>query len=163
MPPSRQSYARSFLQRSWKWIASLASLLVLLSGLLTYFPLLTVDPGTPLDPNDFTSYPFSITNDSPLPLFGVYATCVLYDAKSIGDFHINNMGTNTRGEKVTLWPHQKTTPPCFSGIRLHMSIKKGTEIVTVYYHVFLWPFPVSTSRSFMAVLNSDGHTVFLAQ
>lgn len=150
--------------KAWKSITWITSFLVAISGLFSYFPLLTIDAGTPLDPSDFATYPFSVTNDGPLPLFHVTTTCTLYRAVTREGTLINDVGYDGSGESVlTLYPHQKTTPNCFAAMHFHTSLQSGMEEVTASYYTFLWPFRGHTSRHFRAVLNSEGHTVFLPQ
>jgi hypothetical protein len=69
-------YLLQWLRRLAKWFAALVALLVTASGLLAYWPLLTVAVGPPLDPADPFSCPVLITNDSPLPIFPIRALCV---------------------------------------------------------------------------------------
>src|SRR5262249_15771915 len=106
----------SSLKQVVKWISVAVLLCTFLSGLMLFAPILTVDVGAPLDPNNPLSYPFIVSNEVLVPLFGVTISCRYEEVKFEGE---ETLDTKTLGSEETLsmmGPHQKTTAPCQRGV-----------------------------------------------
>ena len=153
----------SFRKQVVKWISVTILICTSLSGLMTFAPVLTVDVGTPLDPNNPFSSPFIVSNAMIVPLFGVTISCKYDELKFEGG---GTFDTNTLGSVETLSimaPHQKTTAPCQRGFNSNAPLKSGIATIAVSYSPFLWPFKKSTIRQFKAEMNADKKTIWLPQ
>ena len=128
---------------------------------MTFAPVLTVDVGVPRDPNNPLSYPFIVSNNMIVPLFGVTISCRYDEVKFEGE---ETFDTNTLGSEDTLsimGPHQKTTAPCQRGFNIKAPLKSGIVTIGVSYSPFLWPFKTSTIRQFKAEVNADKTAIWL--
>lgn len=160
-PDTTTARARQYILRIGKWITGPITVLACISGLLTFYPVITVDVGSPLDPNNPFSYPFIVTNDTILPLFSVNISCRfdkgIFDGGGI--FDDNTIGTSDI--LPIMAPHRKTTAPCHTGYRVNFPLKSGIATITISYYPFLWPIKTFVSRSFNAAMNSDNKTIWL--
>lgn len=153
----------SSLKQVVKWISIAVLICTLLSGLMTFAPVLTVDVGVPRDPNNPLSYPFIVSNDMIVPLFGVTISCRYDEVKFEGE---ETVDTKTLGSEETLslmGPYQKTTAPCQRGVNITTPLKSATVTIAVSYSPFLSPFKTSTIRQFKADMNADKKALWLPQ
>jgi hypothetical protein len=155
---------RQRLAKLSKWFLSVVSALVVLSGLLSYMPLISVDVGPPINVNDPFSYPYIVSNDSLLPLFYVDISCTFKGGEFAGGGgSFNNNSINVTNILAYMAPHQRTTAPCNLGYSISVPLQKGTVSIDLSYHSFVWPLRTVTSRSFQAVLTSENKTIWLPQ
>ena len=130
---------------------------------MTFAPVLTVDVGAPLDPNNPFSYSFIVSNDMIVPLFGVTIACTYHDVEFEGGGTLDNTAAGSEDTFSMMAPHQKTPAPCQKGINMTAPLKSGTATIAVNYSPFLWPFKTSTIRKFKADITSDKKTTWLPQ
>jgi hypothetical protein len=151
----------SSLKRAVKWISVTILICAALSGLMAFLPVLTVDVGTPQDPNNPFSYPFIVSNNMLVPLFGVTIVC-----REEGTFEGGETFDNKSNSEETLsmmGPHRKATAPCHRGFDMKAPLASGTVTVAVSYSPFLWPFKLSTIRQFKTDMNADKKTIWISQ
>ena len=153
----------SQLQKIWRWIGGAITVLVCISGLLTFYPALTVDVGSPLDANNPFSYPFIVTNDTILPLFNVNISCHLDNVLLLDGGRFSNGAIKTEQTLSIMVPHQKTTAPCHRAIYTDSPATRGIVAIAVSYYPFLWPIKTSTTRYFGAEMTADKKTIWLPQ
>ena len=138
-----------------KWISIGVLICSLLSGLMTFAPVLTVDAGTPLDSNNPFSYPFIVSNNMMVPLFGVTIACKYHDVELEGGGTLDNTAAGSEETFSVMTPHQKTTAPCPKEMNMTAPLKSGTITIAVSYSPFLWPFKTSTIRHFKTEIAAD--------
>ena len=161
-PPVTTSQPPSSLKQVVKWISIAVLICTLLSGPMTFAPVLTIAVGAPQDPNNSFSYPFIVSNNMPVPLFGVTISCREEGIFEGGETFDNKTGDSE--ETLTIMaPHRTTTAPCHRGFNINAPIESGTVTVGVSYSPFLWPFKSSTIRQFKADMNADKKTMWLPQ
>ena len=151
----------SSLKQVVKWISVAVLLCTFLSGLMLFATVLTVDVGAPRDPDNPLSYPFIVSNEMLVPLFGVTISCRYDEVKFEG---AETVDTKTLGSEETLsmmGPHQKTTAPCQRASNTNAPLKSGIVTIGVSYSPFLWPFKTSTIRQFKAEMNADNKVIWL--
>ena len=162
-PPATTNQPPSSLKQVVKWISIAVLICTLLSGLMTFAPILTVDAGAPLDPNNPFSSPFIITNNMIVPLFGVTIACKYHDVEFEGGGILDNTAAGSEETFSVMAPHQKTTAPCQKGINMNASLKSGIVTIGVNYSAFLWPFKTSTTRHFKTEISAGKKTIWLPQ
>jgi hypothetical protein len=153
----------STLKEVVKWISIAILISSLLSGLMTFAPVLTVDAGVPLDSNNPFSYPFIVSNNMIVPLFGVTIACKYHDVQLEGGGTLDNTAADSEEMFPVMAPHQKTTAPCQKGITMNAPLKSGIVTIAVNYSAFLWPFKTSTIRHFKTEISADKKTTWLPQ
>ena len=153
----------SFRKQVVKWISIAVLICTLLSGLMTFAPVLTVDAGAPLDPTNPFSYPFIVSNNMLVPLFGVTISCKYHKVEFEGGGTLDNNAAGSEETLSIMAPRQKTTAPCQKGINMSAPLKSGTVTIAVNYSPFLWPFKTSTIRKFKAEITTDKKTMWLPQ
>ena len=162
-PPVTTKQPPSSLKEVVKWISIAVLICTLLSGLMTFAPILTVDAGAPRDPNNPFSYPFIVSNNMIVPLFGVTISCKFHDVEFEGGGTLDNNAAGSEETFSIMAPHQKTTAPCQKGINMNAPLKNGAVTIAVNYSAFLWPFKTSTIRHFKTELTADKKTTWLPQ
>ena len=160
-PPIIRNQPPSSLKRAVKWISVTVLICAALSGLMAFAQVLTIDVGTPQDPNDPFSYPFIVSNNMPVPLFGVTLVCREEGTFEGGETFDNK--TNSEETLSVMGPHRKTTAPCHKGFDIKAPLASGTVSIGVSYSPFLWPFKMSAIRQFKAEVNADKKTLWLPQ
>ena len=153
----------SSLKQAVKWISIAVLICTLLSGLMTFASVLTIDAGAPLDSNNSFSYPFIVSNNMIVPLFGVTISCKYHDVEFEGGGTLDNSATGSEEMLFVMAPHQTTTAPCQKGITMNAPLKSGIVTIAVNYSPFLWPFKTSTIRHFKTEITADKKTIWLPQ
>ena len=153
----------STLKEVVKWISIAVLICTLLSGAMTFAPILTVDAGAPLDSNNPFSSPFIVSNNMIVPLFGVTVACKYHDVEFEGGGTLDNAAAGSEETFSVMAPHQKTTAPCQKGINMKAPLKSGIVTIAVKYSAFLWPFKTSTIRHFKTEIAADKKTLWLPQ
>ena len=74
---------------------------------MTFAPVLTVDVGAPLDPNNPFSYPFIVSNAMIVPLFGVTISCKYDEVTFEGEGPFDNTTVGSEETLSIMAPHQK--------------------------------------------------------
>ena len=162
-PPVTAKQPPSSLKQVVKWISIAVLICTLLSGVMTFAPVLTVDAGAPRDPGNPFSSPFIVSNNMIVPLFGVTIACKYHDVEFEGG---GTLDSNAAGSEETfsiMAPYQKTTAPCHKGFDMNAPLKSGTVTIAVAYSPFLWPFKTSTIRHFKTEITADKKTLWLPQ
>jgi len=101
-PPSM---LKGWLAKFWKYLVGI----ITFCGVLSFFPLISIDAGSQLDSDNQFSIPFIVSNDGLIPLRNVQITCRFDNLAFEGD---NRMISSTAGPELRqtwLAPHQKTT------------------------------------------------------
>lgn len=162
-PDTTTAPVRQYILKIGKWITGSITALACISGLLSLWPVLTVDVGSPLDPNDPFSYPFIVSNDAIYPLFSVNISCKFDHGRfeTGGSFDRNIVGSTKTISVMS--PHQRLTAPCHTGFSMDAPLKSGSVAITVSYYPFLWPIKTFVSRSFRAAMTADKRTIWLPQ
>jgi hypothetical protein len=160
-PPIITTQPPSSLKRAVKWISITVLICASLSGLMAFFPVLTIDVGTPQDPNNPFSYPFIVTNNMVVPLFGVTIVCREEGTFEGGETFDNK--SNAEEILSMMGPHRKTTAPCHKGFDMKAPLASGTVSIGVSYSPFLWPFKMSAIRQFKTDMNADKNSIWLPQ
>jgi hypothetical protein len=153
----------STLKEVVKWISIAVLICTLLSGAMTFAPILTVDAGAPKDPSNPFSSPFIVSNNMIVPLFGVTIACKYHDVELEGGGTFDNTAAGSEETFSMMAPHQKTTAPCPKEINMSAPLKSGTVTIAVSYSPFLWPFKTSTIRHFKTEMAADKKTIWLPQ
>ena len=161
-PPITTNQPPSSLKRTVKWISVTILICAALSGLLAFLPVLTVDVGTPQDPNNPFSYPIIVSNNLLVPLFGVTIVC-REEGTFEGGETFDNKAAASEETLSMMGPHRKATAPCHRGFDMKAPLASGTVTVGVSYSPFLWPFKLSTIRKFKAEVNADKTTLWLPE
>jgi len=147
-----------------KIIGATITLLVTLSGVLAYWPLVAIDVGPSLDSDNPFSYPFIISNDGILPLFGVSVSCIFDKGKFEGGVLFENNRMVFENKLQIMAPHQKTTAPCHRMFGLKgMTLISASTTIAVSFYPALWPSRTSVSRSFRAELTDGKGIVWLPE
>ena len=162
-PPAPTKQPPSFRKQVVKWISVTILICTSLSGLMTFAPVLTVDVGAPLDPNNPFSSPFIVSNDMIVPLFGVTIKCKYDEVTFEGGGPFDNTTVGSEETLSIMAPHQKTTAPCQRGFNINAPLKSGITTIAVSYSPFLWPFKTSKIRQFKAEMNADKKIIWLPQ
>ena len=162
-PPITTNQPPSSLKQVVKWISIAVLICTLLSGLMTFAPILTVDAGAPRDPNNPFSSPFIITNNMIVPLFGVTIACKYHDVEFEGGGTLDNSTAGSEDTFFIMTPYRKITAPCQKGINVNAPLKSGIVTVAVNFSPFLWPFKTSTIRHFKTEISADKKTTWLPQ
>jgi hypothetical protein len=153
----------SSLKQVVKWISIAVLICTLLSGLMTFASVLTIDVGAPLDSNNSFSYPFTVSNNMIVPLFGVTISCKYHDVEFEGGGTLDNTAAGSEDMLFVMAPHQTTTAPCQKGLNMTAPPKSGIVTIAVNYSPFLWPFKTSTIRHFKTEITADKKTIWLPQ
>ena len=161
-PPITTNQPPSSLKRAVKWISITILICASLSGVMAFFPVLTIDVGTPKDPNDPFSYPFIVSNNMVVPLFGVTVVCREEGTFEGGETFDNKTDSSEKTLSM-MGPHGKATAPCHKGFDIKAPLASGTVTVAVSYSPFLWPFKMSAIRQFKADMNADKNSIWLPQ
>ena len=162
IPPIIRNQPPSSLKRAVKWISVSVLICAALSGLMAFAPVLTIDVGTPQDPNNPFSYPFIVSNNMLVPLFGVTLVC-REEGKFEGGGTFDNKTDGSEETLPIMAPHRKTTAPCHRGFDIKAPLESGTVTVAVSYSPFLWPFKLSTIRQFKTDMKADKKPIWLPQ
>ena len=162
-PPVPTKQPPSTLKEVVKWISIAVLICTLLSGVMTFAPILTVDVGAPQDPNNPFSSPFIVSNNMIVPLFGVTIACKYHDVEFEGGGTLDNTAAGPEETFSVMAPHQKTTAPCQKRITINAPLRSGTATIAVNYSAFLWPFKTSTIRHFKTEITADKKTLWLPQ
>jgi hypothetical protein len=135
---------------------------IVVGGLFTYLPLLTIDAAAPIEPENPFSFPFIVTNDSVLPLRHMECSCELNasDQKNIG--FVNSSFVNGSAPVAWLGAHEKRTVHCYEFF-YDVGHVKGTQTIRVIYYPFPYFIQRRTVRTFYAQTNGAGQTVWLPQ
>lgn len=161
-PPTITNQPPSPLKRAVKWISVTILICASLSGLMAFAPVLTIDVGTPQDPNNPFSYPFIVSNNMLVPLFGVTIVC-REEGKFEGGGTFDNKTDGSEETLSIMAPHRKATAPCHRGFNITAPLESGMVTIGVSYSPFLWPFKMSTIRQFKADINADKKILWLPQ
>jgi hypothetical protein len=153
----------SSLKQVVKWISIAVLICTLLSGLMTFASVLTIDAGAPVDSNNSFSYPFVVSNNMIVPLFGVTISCKYHDVEFEGGGTLENAAAGSEEMFFVMAPHQATTAPCQKGINVNAPLKSGMVTIGVNYSPFLWPFKTSTIRHFKTEITADKKTIWRPQ
>ena len=153
----------SSLKQVVKWISIAVLICSLLSGLMTFASVVTIDAGAPLDSNNSFSYPFIVSNNMFVPLFGVTISCKYHDVEFEGGGTLDNTAAGSEEMLFVMAPHQTTTAPCQKGMNMNAPLKSGIVTIAVNYSPFLWPFKTSTIRHFKTEITADKKTIWLPQ
>jgi hypothetical protein len=161
-PPIVTNQPPSPLKRAVKWVSVTILICAALSGLMAFAQVVTIDVGTPQDPNNPFSYPFIVTNNMLVPLFGVTVVCK-EEGKFEGGGTFDNKADGSEETLAMMAPHRKATAPCHRGVTLNAPLESGAVTVAVSYSPFLWPFKLSAIRQFKAEVNADKKITWLPQ
>ena len=161
-PPVISTQQPSSLKRAVKWVSVTILICASLSGLMAFAPVLTIDVGTPQDPNNAFTYPFIVSNNMLVPLFGVTVVC-REEGKFEGGGTFDNKTDGSEETLPIMAPHRKATAPCHRGFEMKAPLESGTVTIAVSYSPFLWPFKLSAIRQFKAEVNADKKTLWLPQ
>ncbi len=153
----------SSLKQVVKWISIAVLICTLLSGLMTFATVLTIDVGAPLDSNNSFSYPFIVSNNMIVPLFGVTISCKYHDVEFEGGGTLDNTAAGSEDMLFVMAPHQTTTAPCQKGMNMTAPPKSGIVTIAVNYSPFLCPFKNSTLRHFKTEITADKKAIWLPQ
>ena len=162
-PPAITKQPPSTLKEVVKWISIAVLICTLLSGAMTFAPILTVEAGAPGDPSNPFSSPFIVSNSMIVPLFGVTIACKYHDVELEGGGTLDNTAAGSEETFSMMAPHQKTTAPCPKEINMTAPLKSGIVTIAVNFSPFLWPFKTSTTRKFKAEITPDNKTTWLPQ
>ena len=162
-PPVTTKQPPSTLKEVVKWISIAVLICTLLSGAMTFAPILTVDAGAARDPNNPFSYPFIVSNNMIVPLFGVTIACTYHDVEFEGGGTLDNTAAGSEDTFFIMAPHRKITAPCPKEMNMNAPLKNGTVTIAVSYSPFLWPFKTSTIRHFKTDITADKKTLWLPQ
>ena len=160
-PPVTTKQPPSTLKEVVKWISIAVLIGTLLSGAMTFAPILTVDAGAARDPNNPFSSPFIVSNNLIVPLFGVTIACKYHDVEFEGGGTLDSNAASSEETFFIMAPYQKTPAPCQKGFDMNAPLKSGTVTIAVNYSPFLWPFKTSTTRHFKAEITADKKTLWL--
>ena len=152
----------STLKEVVKWISIAVLICTLLSGAMTFAPILTVDAGAPKDPSNPFSSPFIVSNNMLVPLFGVTVVC-REEGKFEGGGTFDNKTDSSEETLPIMAPHRKVTAPCHRGFTINVPLESAVVTVAVSYSPFLWPFKLSAIRQFKAEVNADKKITWLPQ
>ena len=153
----------STLKEVVKWISIAVLICTLLSGAMTFTPILTVDAGAARDPTNPFSSPFIVSNNLILPLFGVTIACKYHDVEFEGGGILDSNAAGSVETFSVMAPYQTITAPCQKGVDINAPLKSGTVTIAVSYSPFLWPFQTSTIRHFKAEITAEKKTIWLPQ
>ena len=161
--PTTKQPPPSSLKQIVKWISIAVLICSLLSGLMTFASVLTIAPGAPLDSSNSFSYPFLVSNNMMVPLFGVTISCKYHDVEFEGGGTLDSSAGGAEEMLSIMAPHQTTTAPCQKGITMNAPLKSGIVTIAVNYSPFLWPFKTTTIRHFKTEITADKKTLWLPQ
>jgi len=162
-PPLITNQPPTALKRAVKWISVTILICASLSGLMAFAPVLTIDVGTPQDPNDPFSSPFIVSNNMLVPLFGVTIVCKFDEGKFEGGETFDNKAVSAEETLSVMAPHKTITAPCQKGFNMNAPLESGIVTIGVSYSPFLWPFKMSTIHQFKAEVNADNKILWLPQ
>lgn len=160
LPPST---LKQFLVKTWKAFFVIITVLVSLSGLLSFWPLISIEVGPQLDAGNSLSIPFIVSNDGSIPLFSVNVSCRFESVLFNDNTKLINSVAGPTKRMFLLAPHEKTTGPCHDQIYIVHPIKNGILTVEVSHYPFIWALKMTASRSFKTIITSDSKTVWLPQ
>ena len=161
-PPIISNQPPSSLKRAVKWISVSILICAALSGLMAFVPVLTIDIGAPQDPNNPFSYPFIVSNNMFVPLFGVTVVC-REEGKFEGGRAFDNEADGSEETLPVMAPHRRATAPCHRGFTIDAPLESGVVTIGVKYSPFLWPFKMSTIRQFKTDMKADKKPIWLPQ
>ena len=153
----------STLKEVVKWISIAVLICTLLSGAMTFTPILTVDAGAARDPTNPFSSPFIVSNNLILPLFGVTIACKYHDVEFEGGGTLDSNAAGSEETVSMMAPYQQATAPCLKGFEMNAPLKSGTVTIAVSFSPFLWPFKTSTIRHFKTEITADKKTIWRPQ
>ena len=159
--PRVEKHLASNIKRTLKVAGWATSGLLALSGLLPFLAGPSVQSPVPLGRNNPLSLFFEVTNESPLPIFGVRSHCEI-DANTENNISIFDaiVGEDLSNKSVVLGRARFTVDCAAFSTGSPIVLPARTSILISFNH-FLWPFRWERRFSFTARKQEDGSAGWL--
>jgi hypothetical protein len=136
--PSQEKAHGQWWKAPWKLLSAL-SVIVGAIGVIFLFPRLSIEPVGSLRSRDPMGTVFSISNESPLPIYNVQVLCDIDSVQVSGGGGISGGGSivpsNSYAEALSAGP--KMTAPCDNAIAVRGSTKSALITIRVGYNPFI--------------------------